>query len=146
MNEETKNTAYHWLCVGYVSEGAKAWIEEAGGQVKHLQSNPSLIGVALAYNPAGTWVWSKGRQQYRQGIEFWTTGEIQEASTGITLQYGSSSDPSTPAEYCSMETNYLILPDETFETETHQAIKTSQTASIIDAPEYDLGDLEESPF
>jgi hypothetical protein len=73
------------------------------------------VAVALAYNPAGAWTWSHGERQHRQGIEFWNTGEIQEASTGITLQYRSTSDSGTIAEYCSCETNYLILPDEEFD-------------------------------
>jgi hypothetical protein len=108
-----KNKALHWLVVGFVSDGAKAWIEEEGGKVVTLHNDPLLIGVALAYDAAGTWVWSKGRQVYRNGVEYWSTGELQEASTGITLLYGNVENEI--AEYCSAETNYLILPDETFD-------------------------------
>jgi hypothetical protein len=118
MGEEAKQTAFHWFVVGYVSPGAEAWIKNVGGQVLHLDSTPRLVAVALAYNPAGAWTWSHGERQHRQGIEFWNIGEIQEASTGITLQYRSTSDTRTVAEYSSCESNYLILPDEEFDITT----------------------------
>lgn len=140
---ETQTTvkALHWLVVGYVSDGAKAWIEETGGQVRPLSEDPKLTAVALAYNPQGSWVWSKGRQEHRQGIEYWSTGELQEASTGITLQYGNSANSHALAEYCSAETNYLILPDEIYDSTTCQAVKY-EPASSDDS----LGDLDEQLF
>lgn len=113
----TVERAVHWLVVGYVSDGAREWIEKVGGRVMRLSNQPSLIAVALSYDPRGAWTWSKGQSQHRQGIEFWTSGEIQEASTGISLQYRSS-DRRIMAEYCSAETNYIILPDEEFDVAT----------------------------
>lgn len=117
MSEQTAQKALHWLLVGFVSEQAKQWIEEKGGQVKQVNEAPALFTVGLAYDPAGKWVFSKGESQLRQGVEFWTTGEIQEASTGINLQYRNT-DPHISAEYCSAEENYLILPDEEYDATT----------------------------
>lgn len=118
-DKQQPQMALHWLVVGYVSPGAQQWIKDAGGQVLTLShSAPPFIAVGLAYDPRGAWPWCKGRQEYRHGIEYWSTGELQEASTGITLQYGNASDPHALAEYCSCETNYLILPDEEYDPET----------------------------
>lgn len=134
----------HWLVVGYVSPGAKAWIEQVGGHVVCISSHPAFIAVGLAYNPKGAWVWSHGRHEHRAGIEFWNTGEIQEASTGINLLCPRN------AEYRSVDTNYLILPDEEFDEETRQVKEPSQHA--ISSPtgqeitEDGLGDLDDHPF
>jgi hypothetical protein len=140
--------AFHWLVVGFISDGAKAWIEEVGGKVVTLHHDPTLIGVALAYNPDGVWTWSRGRQEYRNGIEYWSTGELQEASTGITLDYGNI-DHGT-AEYCSAETNYLILPDEQFDRTTRTAKRldpVEDAGSQFPADDEDLlGDLDDFPF
>jgi hypothetical protein len=119
MSDE-KKIALHWLVVGYVSPGAQEWITDIGGQVREVSSDPPLVAVGLAYNPTGAWTWHKGRQEHRQGIEYWSAGELQEASTGITLQYGNSVTPRTLAEYCSADSNYLILPDEEYDVSTGQ--------------------------
>jgi hypothetical protein len=143
----SEQKALHWLVVGYVSPGAEEWIKEAGGRVDHISSEPPLVAVALAYDPHGAWTWSRGRQEHRQGIEFWSTGEIQEASTGITLLYGNSIDKRTLAEYCSVETNYLILPDEEFDTETRQAIvPVVDSEPLAAVTEGDLLELDDHPF
>jgi hypothetical protein len=138
----------HWLVVGYVSPGAKQWIEEKGGQVLEASSDPPLVAVGLAYNPAGAWVWTHGRQEHRQGIEFWNTGEIQEVSTGISLQYRNSNG-SRDAEYCSAETNYLILPDEEFDPETRQVKEHSTCMNRVELPSEEedlLSSLDDHPF
>jgi hypothetical protein len=144
--------ALHWLVVGYVSPGAEKWIKDAGGQVLMLShSAPLLIAVGLAYDPRGAWTWSKGRQEYRQGIEYWSHGELQEASTGITLRYGNASDPRIQAEYCSCETNYLILPDEEYDPQTGQIKEPGMYGqpleSVPDEPDdSDVGDGNSFPF
>lgn len=142
MSEE-KKLSLHWLTVGYVSPQAKQWIEECGGSVKQVNEEPALYAVALAYDPAGKWVWSKGRQQLRAGIEFWTTGEIQEASTGINLLY-KSMDSYTSAEYCSAHEVYLILPDEEYDPDTKQVKEPGQYKIAAELPE--LSDLDDHPF
>lgn len=142
------NIAFHWLVVGFVSDGAKAWIEGVGGKVVPLYNDPPLIGVALAYDPDGTWVWSKGRQEYRHGVQYWSTGELQEASTGLTLLYGNVDNE--VAEYCSAENNYLILPDETFDCVSRTATRFAYANEPATFPSIDdddpLGDLDAFPF
>jgi hypothetical protein len=139
----TRTQELHWLVVGYVSPGARSRITEVGGRVIDLSSNPPLVAVALAYNPTGVWVWNHGRQEHRQGIEFWNTGEVQEASTGITLQYRNI-DPHTSTEYSSVETNYLILPDETFDPQTrHVQEPDNQTQSASADGENEKQDQEQ---
>ena len=66
MSEQTVQKALHWLVVGYVSPAARTWIEEKGGQLRDLSSDPPLVAVALAYDPAGVWVWQHGEQQITQ--------------------------------------------------------------------------------
>lgn len=83
----SKQIGFHWLVVGYVSPAARAMIKEKGGQLRDLSSEPPLVAVALAYDPAGVWVWQHGEQQHRAGVEVWSSGYIEEASTGIMLQY-----------------------------------------------------------
>ncbi len=147
MREEPK--ALHWLIVGYVSPGAQEWIEDLGGRVLPVHRDPPLVAVALAYDPRGAWTWSRGRQEYRQGIEYWNTGELQEAPTGITLQYGSSTDQCASAEYCSAETTYLILPDEEFDPQTRQVKepgRDSQPLSPVSLDDSALGESDEHPF
>lgn len=147
MSEETK--AFHWHVAGYVSPGAQEWILEKGGQVLPLHREPPLVAVALAYDPGDAWTWSKGRQEYRQGIAYWSTGELQEASTGITLQYRSSSDQWTLAEYCSAETTSIILPDEEYDPKTHQVKAPGMYHQPLETANYDdtaLGDIDEHPF
>lgn len=109
----------HWRVVGYVSPGAEQWIKDCGGQVRRLSDDPPLVAVALAYDPAGKGVWSHGRLEHRQGLEFWSTGEIQEATSGINLLYQSATER-VLAEYASAETTYLILPDEEYDPATKQ--------------------------
>jgi hypothetical protein len=112
------------------------------------------VAVGLAYNPEGAWTWSHGRREHRQGIEYWSFGELQEASTGITLQYRNSVDPRTLAEYCSAETNYLILPNEEFDSQTRQVKKEDQDRDkqvdglSIESTGDSLGssELDEHPF
>jgi hypothetical protein len=147
----SKKQALHWLMVGYVSDGAKAWIERVGGKVITLHQDPTLIGVALAYDPDGAWTWSNGEQQLRKGIEYWTTGEIQEASTGITLQYGSTCHARAEAEYYSADTTYLILPDEEFDhsTGTVKPLEIVEDARAVFPTLSDedlLGDLDQALF
>ncbi len=148
MNEEAKQLALHWLAVGYVSPAARAWIKKVGGNITDLSSIPSLVVVALAYNPAGVWTWSHGKQEHRQGVEFWNTGEIQEASTGITLQYKGTGD--SAAEYTSATETYLILPDEEFDPEIRQVKAASDeppSGSDINIwGNLDSEDRNESPF
>lgn len=142
---EPEKQALHWLVVGYVSDGAKEWIEACGGRVIPLHDDPKLLGVALAYNPDGKWVYSRGKQQLRQGIEFWSSGEIQEATTGITLLY-QGMEERTVTEYCSVDQTYLILPDETFERKKQCALKyESGSRERCDSDDI-LGDLDELPF
>lgn len=156
--------AIHWLVVGYISDGARAWVEALGGRVLQACKDPSLIAVGLLYDQAGAWVWSHGKREHREGVEFWSSGEIQEASTGITLIYRHMGDYFDPA-YCSMDTNYLILPDEEFNSETGQVKQPSdfvpmpseetirasdETAlpSLSSNQEDDssLGEIEDHPF
>lgn len=144
MDQDSK--LLHWLVVGYVSPGAKQWIEEVGGQVLEVSSVPPLTAVALAYNPAGVWVWSHGRQEHRQGIEFWTTGEIQEASTEISLLY-QNIDGKTLAEYSSVVDTYIILPDEEFDPRTRQVKERSAYRPEVPVEEeYSLLSLDDCPF
>ncbi len=119
--QEPAPKALHWLAVGYISPGAQEWVKEKGGQVFHLSQEgaPVLVAVGIAYDPAGAWTWSRGERQHREGIEFWSHGVLEEASTGIELQYRSI-DARTLAEYSSAETTYLILPDEEFNPQTRQ--------------------------
>jgi hypothetical protein len=147
MSEQT--IALHWLMVGYISLGAKEWIEDQRGQVREVSSEPRLYAVGFPFNPNGTWVWSKGRQEYRHGVEYWSTGELQEASTGITLRYGNSADTSTLAEYCSAHTNYLILPDEEYDATSDQVKERGAYVTPVAAPVVtngELDDLDEHPF
>jgi hypothetical protein len=136
----------HWLVTGYVSPGARAWIEELGGHVIQLSSTPSFIAVGLAYDPKGAWVWSHGRREHREGIEFWSSGEIQEASTSINLLCPRN------AEYRSCETNYLILPDEEFDEATGRVKEPSQhipmpkEAVVLPYGDDSLGNLDDHPF
>ena len=117
----SEQIAFHWLVVGYVSPAARAVIEEKGGQLRDLSSEPPLVAVALAYDPAGAWSWSHGEQQRRVGVEFWNHGYIEEASTGIMLQYGAVTGG--PAEYASVINTYLMLPDEDFDAQTRQVVE-----------------------
>lgn len=149
--EQKPPVAHHWLCVSYVSPGAEEWIVRCGGQVRRLCENPQLIAVGLAYDPRGSWRWSKGRQEHRKGVEFWNTGEIQEGSTEITLKYGNAEDKHALAEYCSAEANYLILPDEEFDAETWQvkpeeATEIAVSSGNTTSSSNDLGDLDDHPF
>lgn len=149
MSTKTETrTALHWLVVGYVSAGAAHWIEQTGGRVIYLSSEPPLLAVALAYDPAGAWTWSHGRQEHRQGVEYWSLGEIQESSTGITLRYGNSQNPRALAEYCSAETNYLLLPDEEIDPATGRVKEQSadDTPTTAEEPVLALGDLDDHPF
>jgi hypothetical protein len=88
-------------------------------------------------------------REHRQGIEFWTTGEIQEASTGINLLYRNI-DESTVAEYGSVIDNYLILPDEEFDPETRQVKEQSaiwKARSSVDLTDpSSLGSIDDHPF
>ncbi len=136
--EIRKVLALHWLVVGYVLPGAQAWITEAGGQVVSLHSDPPMIAVAIAFDPAGSWTWSKGRQEYHCGVAFWNTGEVQEASTGITLDYGNA-DGDSP-EFCNVPDNYIILPDEWFNPQTRQIGERPVPVPV------DWGDLDDSPY
>lgn len=142
MTEE-KKLSLHWLTVGYVSPQAKQWIEECGGSAKQVNEEPALFLVALAYDPAGKWVWSKGRQQLRAGIEFWSSGEIQEASTGITLQYRNIDRYHEP-HYESAEENYLILPDEEYDPATGKVKEPGQYKLDAELPE--LPGPDDHPF
>lgn len=152
MSEQT--LALHWLVVGYVSPGAEKWIKDAGGQVLSVNSEIPLIAVGLAYDPNGAWTWSHGRREHRQGIEFWSSGELQEASTGITLRYGTRSDSYALAEYCSAKENYLLLPDEEIDPTTGNEKESGMYDVLIPEPvttnsassDFDLGDLDEHPF
>src|SRR5579871_4111135 len=143
--EQGKTFALHWLAVGYVSPNAQQWIEELGGTVLHLSSEPPIVAVGIAYDPNGAWVWSSGKRQYRQGIELWNTGELQEASTGINLLY-KNVQQYTVAEYMSLIDNYLILPDEEFDVETRQAVACfegeSEEEDTIEVTEAVVGDYE----
>lgn len=121
MSEQTVQKAFHWLVVGYVSPAARAWIEEKGGQLRDLSSDPPLVAVALAYDPEGEWSWSHGEQQHRVGVEFWSHGYIEEASTGIMLHYGNVAG-SAP-EFSSVVDNYIVLPDEDFDAEIRQVVE-----------------------
>ena len=103
----------HWMTVGYVSDKAKEAIIEQGGKVEEISHDPAFLAVALAYDPAGYWSWSRGQRQHRSGIEFWNSGEIQ--MEHITLEWGPRS-----AECHSVETTYLICPWEEFDTKTMQ--------------------------
>ncbi len=149
MKEEAKSLALHWLTVGYVSPAAKAWIEKVGGSVFDLSNVPPLVAVALAYNPVGAWTWSHSKQEHRQGVEFWNTGEIQEASTGITLQYRGIGDKT--AEYTSVTDTYLIMPDEEFDPKARKvkapsAYSEPSCSSTDTWGNSDPGDRDESPF
>lgn len=119
MSEQTEQKAFHWLVVGYVSPAARAVIEEKGGQLRDVSSEPPLVAVALAYDPAGTWSWSHGEEQHRVGVEFWSSGYLEEASTGLMLQYGAVTGGSP--EYVSVTETYLVLPDEDAPDQTRQA-------------------------
>ncbi len=110
MSEQREQKAFHWLVVGYVSPAARAVIEAKGGQLRDLSSDPRLVAVALAYDSAGTWNWSHGEEQHRVGVEFWSSGYLEEASTGLMLQYGAVTGGSP--EYASVTETYLLLPDE----------------------------------
>ncbi|GCE32231.1 hypothetical protein KDA_77150 [Dictyobacter alpinus] len=135
MKQEQKQPeiALHWMTTGYVSPKAQAWIEQVGGKVIDLRATGApLIAVALAYNPAGAWTWSHGRREHRQGIEHWNTGEIQECSTGITLQYQSRSKERLLAEYESAHLTYLLLPDEEFDS-ANSKVKEEEEEPVTEA-------------
>lgn len=117
--------ALYWLLVGFVSDRAKAAIEECGGIVRQVNQEPRLLIVGLAYDPAGKWVWNQGERSLRQGIEFWNSWEIQEASTSIHLRY-SNTDPRFAALQCSAEENYILLPDEDYDAATDTVKKAEQ--------------------
>lgn len=127
MSEQTEKRAFHWLVVGYVSPGARTWIEEKGGQLRDLSSDPPLVGVALAYDPAGAWSWSHGEQEHRAGVEIWSHGYIEEASTGLMLRYGAATGGSP--EYASVADTYIVLPDEDFDAQTRQVVGDEQGTS-----------------
>lgn len=135
-----EDKAIHWLVVGYISDGARAWVESLGGRVLQLSATPSLIAVGLFYDKSGAWVWSHGKREHRQGIEYWSQGEIQEASTGITLIYRHMGDYTDPA-YCSMDTNYLILPDEVFDPKTG---RVKEPSDFVPMPKEATGTAVES--
>ncbi|MBO0777261.1 MAG: hypothetical protein J2P37_00335 [Ktedonobacteraceae bacterium] len=143
MSEEAQK-ALHWLTVGFISDGARKWVKDVGGQVRELSDDPKLIAVGLAYDPAGTWVWSRGEQQFKRGIEFWSSGEIQEASTSINLLYASTKG--TPAEYASAETCYLCLPDEEYDEATGNVKGPGQYETPSTLPPFDELDLDNQPF
>ncbi len=117
----SKQMEFHWLVVGYVSPAARAVIEEKGGQLLDLSSDPPLVAVALAYDPAGVWVWQHGEQQHRVGVEVWSSGYIEEASTGIMLQYGAVTGGSP--ELASVIDTYIVLPDEDFDAQTRHVVE-----------------------
>lgn len=126
-SESTEQRAYHWLVVGFVSPAARAVIVEKGGQVRDLSDDPPLVAVALAYDPAGVWSWSRGEQQHRTGVEFWSHGYLEEASTSLMLQYGAATGGSP--EYASVIETYLVLPDEDFDAQTRQVREGEQGTS-----------------
>lgn len=150
----------HWLMVSYVSPGAKDWIERVGGRVLPVSSEPPLIAVGIAYHPEGCWKWRGGHQEKVQGLQFWSSGEIQEPYTDINLIYKPIHDRWVVAEYCSADDTYLILPDEEFDRETRavkpqQEIKEEEAqeegrapqqeyTSFLDDDNYD--DLDDHPF
>lgn len=146
MSEQTTQKAFHWLVVGYVSPGVRAWIEEVGGNVRELSSDPPFVAVALAYDPAGSWSYSHGEQQHRVGVEFWSNGYIEEASTGIMLQYGAVTGE-TPT-LASVTDTYLVLPDEDFDIQMRQVVEQNPDETNDDQlPESDLlSDEDTNPF
>lgn len=150
--EETTILAQHWIMVGYISDKAKEWITDCGGQVKQVNDEPTLYAVGIAYKPDGCWNWSKGKKQFRQGIEYWSSGELQEAATGITLLYQSWEKGNATAEYCSADTVYLICPDEEFDVATMQAKPVSVDTAVDRTLEHvmantgDDGFLDDHPF
>jgi len=117
----SEQMALHWMVVGYVSEGARAWIEEKGGSLRDLSIEPPMVAVALAYDAAGVWVWQHGEQQHRVGVEIWNNGYIEEASSGIMLQYGAVTGGA--AELASVTDTYILLPDEDFDAQAHQVME-----------------------
>jgi hypothetical protein len=153
--EAPEGKALHWLAVGYVSPNAQKWIEEVGGKVLVISDTIPLIAVGLAYDPHGAWVWSHGRREHRQGIAFWSSGEIQEASTGLHLLYRHF-DCRSQAEYSSANETYLILPDEEFDPATKHVKWQEETEKIAEIPyeavavtedlEEGQGDLNDHPF
>ncbi|EFH82700.1 hypothetical protein [Ktedonobacter racemifer] len=82
----------------------------------------------------------------KQGVEFWSYGEIQEASTGINLLY-KSMNSNIMAEYCSAHETYLILPDEEYDATTGTVKEAGQyTYTVVPTPEDDSLDLPSNPF
>jgi hypothetical protein len=142
---EGKKLERYWLVVSYVSDGAKKWIEDVGGQVMALEGGPvPLFAVGLAYNPEGGYSYSHGRREHRQGIEHWNLGEIQEVSTGITLIYKAKTGENV-AEYTSCTETYLILPDEEFDKATNK-VKEPGMYGQPENENYTLDDLDDHPF
>jgi hypothetical protein len=67
----SEQTAFHWLAVGYVSPPARAVIEEKGGQLRDLSSEPR---VGVMENSSTAWARSSGTMA--------TWGELRKMSPG----------------------------------------------------------------
>ncbi|GHO77942.1 hypothetical protein KSD_57130 [Ktedonobacter sp. SOSP1-85] len=117
--------AHYWLLVGLVSDGAKAAIEERGGIVRQVNEKPRLLIVGLAYDLAGKWVWNERERQLCTSIEFWNSWELKETSTGLHLRYGNTNALMANLD-CSAEENYILLPDEDYDTTTNTVKKAEQ--------------------
>jgi hypothetical protein len=146
MSEETK-LSIHWRVVSYISPKAAEWVKQTGGQVMSLSGGPApLVAVGIPYNPEGSWGWSHGQRQHREGLEFWNLGELQVPATGMTLQYRDKTGESI-GEYASVTDTYFIMPDEEFDKNTGQA--KEQPEEEEDIPEHtniDWGNIDDHPF